>query len=454
MHNILLLLFFSSLAYAQTTVNYALVDIESGEVLEKKNANTPGPLASVSKIFTIHYALSTLGPNERLRTEIHKKGEIKKGILKGALILKGVGDPFLTVQDAISLIHQLKNRGINKVSGNFVVDDTYLPFTPRHSDLGLEDQADNPSIGSLNMEFNRFEVLRGNPTPIPPLRAIQLRDSNTNQNGLKFKNIKAENSLELWERYLGEKHKYTEELPTRDATMFTAHFFHHLAQMHGLELPTPTRGLLEKPDLVAFHESKTIEDLSALAFEYSNNLIAQQLMLNASKELKQNFTSEDEPIKTMMAWLKEHHEKLKWEQTKLVNGSGLDHASQTTPLFMASFLKELSKVSYDQRSFWSLLSINGHSGGIAKRLKIPRSMYRIYGKTGSLHFVNNLAGYLLGKNGKQYAYAIFTTDAKKRDALKKPNSAAVNIIRKEAKSWHQSSTVKIDAILLKWLNKY
>ena len=81
---------------------------------------------------------------------------------------------------------------------------------------------------------------------------------------------------------------------------------------------------------------------------------------------------------------------------------------------MTDLLFKFKDKKFEGRSFWSLLSINGHSGGLSKRLRHPKYAFRVYGKTGSLYYVNNLAGYLLGQSGKKYAFALFTADDKKK----------------------------------------
>ena len=89
--------------------------------------------------------------------------------MKGNLYLKGYGAPYFTANHILSLIHQIKAAGINEVSGQFFYDDREQFSFPRISEIGLEDQADNPSLGALNVEFNRFKVWTKLNIALPPL---------------------------------------------------------------------------------------------------------------------------------------------------------------------------------------------------------------------------------------------------------------------------------------------
>lgn len=53
----------------------------------------------------------------------------------------------------------------------------------------------------------------------------------------------------------------------------------------------------------------------------------------------------------------------------------------------------------------------------AKGRKVPGSPIRVDAKTGTLNFVSTLAGYVSAPGGRELAFAIFTGDVPRRDAV-------------------------------------
>src|SRR5262245_7500566 len=64
-------------------------------VLDPERSMNP---ASVMKLVTTFAALELLGPEYRWRTEAYLGGRLEGGTLQGDLILKGYGDPKITIE--------------------------------------------------------------------------------------------------------------------------------------------------------------------------------------------------------------------------------------------------------------------------------------------------------------------------------------------------------------------
>ncbi len=105
-------------------MSYTIIDLESGKTVKSQNPERPMVLASVSKIYTAYYTLNNLGPYKTIPTKVlsFKQSKIKNGILHGNLIISGEGNPYLTVQNLLDLIYQLKVKGIKEVKGKFIID--------------------------------------------------------------------------------------------------------------------------------------------------------------------------------------------------------------------------------------------------------------------------------------------------------------------------------------------
>src|SRR6185369_11486392 len=67
-----------------------------------------------------------LGADFRWQTKIYSKEKIENGTLNGDLILYGEGAPDLNDEGLENLVDQLKAKGLQKIKGNIVGDESYF----------------------------------------------------------------------------------------------------------------------------------------------------------------------------------------------------------------------------------------------------------------------------------------------------------------------------------------
>src|SRR5262245_34705000 len=85
--------------------------------------------ASVMKLVTTYSALELLGPAYRWKTEVYSDGE--------NLVLKGYGDPKLSLESFWMMLRALRGRGFQDLKGDLILDRTYFspqPETPFDDD--------------------------------------------------------------------------------------------------------------------------------------------------------------------------------------------------------------------------------------------------------------------------------------------------------------------------------
>jgi len=95
--------------------------------------------ASVMKLVTTFAALDLLGPDYRWKTEAYLDGPLVDGELHGNLILKGSGDPKITVEQWQSFIDDLRAKGLAAIDGDLVLDRSRFALPPH--DPGAFDHA-------------------------------------------------------------------------------------------------------------------------------------------------------------------------------------------------------------------------------------------------------------------------------------------------------------------------
>src|SRR6266567_4286988 len=121
-----------------------IADAESGKILYEQNADKYFVPASNMKLFTTALALAKLGPEYRFHTTLETTGTISsEGVLSGDLALVGRGDPNLSNRKfpydlkeefdgspekvLAELADVLFAKGVKKISGDVVGDDSYFP---------------------------------------------------------------------------------------------------------------------------------------------------------------------------------------------------------------------------------------------------------------------------------------------------------------------------------------
>jgi serine-type D-Ala-D-Ala carboxypeptidase/endopeptidase (penicillin-binding protein 4) len=78
--------------------------------------------ASTMKLVTSFAALHQLGPGFVWTTDIWADGPIADGVLDGDLVIRGHGDPGLTLERMWLLQRELRARGVRHIRGNLVLD--------------------------------------------------------------------------------------------------------------------------------------------------------------------------------------------------------------------------------------------------------------------------------------------------------------------------------------------
>jgi len=99
--------------------------------------------ASVMKLVTTFAALEILGPDYQWKTEAYAGGPIADGTLHGDLILKGYGDPKITLEQWQSFIASLRDTGLTTIDGDLGLDRSSFQLPP-HDPAAFDGEALRP----------------------------------------------------------------------------------------------------------------------------------------------------------------------------------------------------------------------------------------------------------------------------------------------------------------------
>ena len=102
------------------------LDIVTGHPVFERHADAALVPASNEKLAVTYTALVELGPAYRFRTEVLSNGRQEGPVWRGNVYLKGFGDPTLTSLGLSRLAAQLKQKGIRRIDGRIVGDDSWF----------------------------------------------------------------------------------------------------------------------------------------------------------------------------------------------------------------------------------------------------------------------------------------------------------------------------------------
>ena len=158
------------------------VDLRTGRFVFARNAHLPLRPASNEKLATTYTALTALGPSVRIETDVLGDGPLTGTTWDGDLVLKGYGDPALSLAQLESLAQQVAAAGIKQVTGRVLGDESW--FDARRTGLGWKAQFylhESPALSALIVNrgwTGRYETAR------PALMATQLFRSDLRRAGV------------------------------------------------------------------------------------------------------------------------------------------------------------------------------------------------------------------------------------------------------------------------------
>lgn len=142
---------------------------ESGNFIYEYNGNQGLSTASTQKIFTAATVLETLGKNYQYTTTASYTGNLSSGNLIGNLYIYSNGDPTLgswryenyrPENFKAKFIEAIKAKGITKISGDVIIDDTYFDFQKVPGGWPWNDMGNYYGAGvwGVNWRENQFDV--------------------------------------------------------------------------------------------------------------------------------------------------------------------------------------------------------------------------------------------------------------------------------------------------------
>ena len=328
-HSLLLAIFLSGNTYAvslppsvlkalkQAHIPMSSVGIEVREVNARRplisiNAKQAMNPASTMKLLTTYAGLGVLGPTHTWKTEAYLNGNLEQGVLQGDLILKGYGNPKLSLEQFWLWLRELRDRGLRDIRGNLVLDRSVFEIEA-HDSSAFDNEPTRPyNMGpdALLLNFNAVRLRfipdgeKINVISEPELAGIT-RDNRiaaatgTENCGNWDEHISTQLNEDVmllqgtFPMQCGECENYICPLPH---PQYMAAVFRTLWQEMGGTLDGELReGVLpENAALFATHHSAPLSELIRDINKFSNNVMARQLFMSLSASPKLSVQSEND----------------------------------------------------------------------------------------------------------------------------------------------------------------
>ncbi|QQX78298.1 D-alanyl-D-alanine carboxypeptidase/D-alanyl-D-alanine-endopeptidase [Shewanella sp. KX20019] len=393
-----------------------VVSTNTDVVTHSQNADKLFIPASTMKLLTAVSATAVLGKNFRYQTNVYADNSIHQGQIRGNIYITFSGDPTLTTRNIQTLLHQLKDQGLDHITGNvYLVGEQHENYhAPGRvwDDLGICYAAPVSSyVLNKNCIEARFQPkladdagvveLLGNEPVIIESQAIfdkigkraicDLTLARTEKNSYLLKGCYPGNkalklAVAITEPGLYAKDKLTQLIKYNDISINGSI---SLVQQH------PGNALL-----IAQHQSEPLTTLIATMLLKSDNLIADSLLKRMGQHLFGSSGTFANGSAAMAQILSQQGVDL--SSANIVDGSGLSRYNLLSANQLVQVLQLIEREPH-YRYIIDVLPIAGKTGTLKYRHGYTHEPLKdqVVAKTGSMLGVANIAGFIKQEDGLQ-----------------------------------------------------
>lgn len=413
-----------SLASAKLSV--AVVEVDTGRMIYGRNDGALLNPASNVKIVTTAAALAELGPEYRFKTVLLGEA-LKGGVLEGNLYLRGFGDPSLVGEDLWKMASDVAARGVRKIAGDVVVDDTF--FDAERVGPGFEQKQEDAPFrapsGAVSLNYNACAVLvlpgkkagdaaRVLVDPVSPYFTV-VNEATTVANGragLQVETREADGHTEIHVSgtvRMGES-GHTERRRIAHPDLYAGYSLRELLVRRGIQVtgkvltgqaPVSARTL-------ATHYSQPLGVLVRDVNKSSNNFMAEQVLKTLGAEIGGKPGTWAKGVEGVGRFL----ETLGVGKSayKMTNGSGLYDSNRFSAAQIVAILRSAYRDFRFAADFVGSLALAGADGTIGHRMAGSPAERYVRAKTGTLSGISCLSGYAGAPGRLPLAFSILMND--------------------------------------------
>lgn len=399
--------------FAAASWGISVVSLDDGRTVYAHDAGRLMLPASTAKLYTAAFALDRLGPDFRAHTDVLANGAMKKGRLRGDIVLRGGGDPMLSGDAwANSLAAALRERGIRRIDGAVVGDDTLFAGPPIGTGWEASDLQEpyGAQAGGLDIDENTMTVaLAGPRVDVQPRDAAITVALDAADPPPEIYRAPGSDTLHVIGLDTANAKPQTARLSMPDPALVAARRLQSALRGQGIRVDGEARSVrwpVRPPggEPMATWPSPTLLEILRTGLKRSQNLYLQTVFLLAGRSQGTDATpADDRATAALSDWLAARG--IGPTSVAMVEGSGLSRHDLTTAAALAHLLATMD-AGPDAAAWRGLLPVAGVDGTLARRMRGTAAEGNVVAKTGSMTYVNALAGYVTTKSGQRLAFAI------------------------------------------------
>lgn len=391
----------------------------SGKVLYSKNPDQPLIPASNMKIITTIAAIKILKPWFTFDTVFAHTGRRSGEAIEGDLVIIGRGNPHLVSEDLWLMANALRKRGIRRITGDLVLDDSYFDeerYPPgwRHS---KHRRAFYAPTGALSLNFNSVSISIYPPSyesekavvaidPRSPYIKLvnSLRTDTGGDTSITIDMKKGKNGSEkiiVGGRVAVGSKELNYYRHISDPIRYFGLTFIEFMKDAGIKIDgriVHAQPMTRKPqaeEIFTYPSRPLLYDLDDMN-KFSNNFMAEQIVKTIGAEAVSNPGSFEKGLKKieelLISW------NLKSGSFHLADGSGLSRENRISSSLLVEILERSHGEWEGGPEFLTSLAMMGKEGSVKGRLSSTEKYIRV--KTGTLKSVSSLSGYFPLNSGE------------------------------------------------------
>ena len=415
-------------AMQQSDAGIKIVSLKTGETLYERNSERLFHPASNMKLLSTAAALKVLGPTWQFNTDIlADSANVGKKQVDGNLYLRGSGDPDLLTDDLSDLAAKLAKRGIARIKGDIICDESYL------DDLywGKGWMWDDVSawywapISALSVNDNCVELTVEPAEKVggalnyrlePETAYMQVNNTGLTVSGSDTAAVDSFKVLRRWRpaeniidvsggRTTGHRSR-TWTIDVVDAPLYVGTLLKEILTKKGIVVDGNVRigKTGNSAMLLARHTSETLAVSIINTNKESDNLSAELLLKIAGAEAQGVPGTAEKGISQIYRILAEAG--IDSMSYYLADGSGVSRYNTVTSDVLIGVLKTMHDDFSVAAEFKASLPIAGKDGTLDYRMQDSPAEGNLRAKTGSLRGVSSLAGYTVTADGEELAFSI------------------------------------------------
>ena len=378
--------------------------------------------ASNTKIFTTATAFSLLGNNWIFMTKLLTDDQdLDSTVINGNLYIKGYGNSLFTDSNLDSLVKDLKAKGVKKITGNIIGDDSYCDNIYSREDWITDEHANVsvPPVSALVINRNTIIVqLYANKTNgslvdakvFPECSFIKLnvtaRATKSRSNPkIKFSTEGNKIVINVSGAMRIRKYPRSYAVYVEDPPLFAANLLHDRLIKNGITVNGHAETGVTPQNAVEINYAGTsITNLIAHTNKHSDNFLAECLFKVIGAEYSGKQGNSFYATQAVLRFIKDNN--IFDEGTAVVDGSGISRYNEITVGAITGVLETMYLNPDLYQNYYSTMAIAGVDGTLEDRMRSGYAKNNFHGKTGTLNGVSALSGYLTTKGNRDLIVCI------------------------------------------------